>query len=94
MSTKEMIAEIRAAAASLMTAAGIKDALFRAESLLIRIRQGELRSRLSRRPLVCPTAKSWTAKNLTGDGTLGSARCSGRRTPRPASIPGKLPIAG
>jgi hypothetical protein len=54
MPMKEMIAEIRAAAASLVTAAGaaengdiaaaeigIEDALFRAESLLSRIRQGE-----------------------------------------------------
>jgi len=54
MPMNEMIAEIRAAAASLITAAGaaengdlsaaeigIEDALFRAESLLSRIRQGE-----------------------------------------------------
>ena len=54
MPMKEMIAEIRAAAASLITAAGaaengdiaaaeigIEDALFRSESLLSRIRQGE-----------------------------------------------------
>lgn len=53
MPTNEMVAEIRAAAASLITAAGaaengdvaaaeigIEDALFRTESLLSRIRQG------------------------------------------------------
>ena len=51
---KELVAEIRAAAASLMTAAGaasngdlaaveigIEDALFRAESLLVRVRKAQ-----------------------------------------------------
>jgi hypothetical protein len=56
MPMKELVAEIRAAAASLVTAAaaaengdlaaaeiGIEDALFRSESLLSRILQGEFK---------------------------------------------------
>ncbi len=63
MANNEIVAEIRAAAASLVTAAaaaensdfvaaeiGIEDALFRAQSLLSRIRQVQLSGEVQNRP--------------------------------------------
>jgi hypothetical protein len=70
MPMKEMVAEIRAAAASLITAAGaaengdiaaaeigIEDALFRSESLLSRIRQGEFTDTVEPPPGGAPNGK-------------------------------------
>jgi hypothetical protein len=70
MPMKEMVAEIRAAAASLITAAGaaengdiaaaeigIEDALFRSESLLSRIRQGEFTVTVEPPPGGAPNGK-------------------------------------
>lgn len=70
MPSKELIAEIRAAAASLITAAGaaengditaaeisIEDALFRAESLLSRIRKYEFSVESKSPPSETPTGK-------------------------------------
>ena len=70
MPMKEMVAEIRAAAASLITAAGaaengdiaaaeigIEDALFRSESLLSRIRQGEFTVTVEPPPAGVPNGK-------------------------------------
>jgi hypothetical protein len=70
MPMKEMIAEIRAAAASLITAAGaaengdiaaaeigIEDALFRSESLLSRIRQGEFTVTIEPPPAGVPNGR-------------------------------------
>ena len=70
MPTNEMISEIRAAAASLITAAGaaengdmaaaeigIEDALFRTESLLSRIRQGNFSTSVEPSPPGLPDKK-------------------------------------